>query len=432
MDYQARRQRLAQSLPPDTIAFIPAAMPVIRNGDSHYRFRQSSDFHYLTGFNESDAVLCITSGERGESVLFCRENDPAEAQWVGARLGVQAAKAALLVDVAYPIDALAARLPELFLDKKTVYYPMGGAIKHEMTLRNAWQAARRHAKKHQSAPELFGNLSPLLGELRLIKSASEINSLREAAAVSVVAHECVMRAASKARHEYELEAEFVYALGKAGCREMAYDPIVAGGARACTLHYTANNQPFSERELLLIDAGGEVDHYASDITRTYPVNGRFTTEQRLIYELVWEAQKAGIDCVKPGKPWDSIQEAVVKTLTTGLVSLGLLKGDVDHLIEQGAYKPFYMHSAGHWLGLDVHDAGNYQMDDASRPLAPGMALTVEPGLYIAADCEIVDKKWRGIGVRIEDDFVVTKTGHEQLTKALCVSPDDLEQIVRDA
>ena len=280
------------------------------------------------------------------------------------------------------------------------------------------------------ASDVFSDLTPVLGELRLIKDASEIQAMREAARISVAAHERVMQAAPNAQYEYELEAEFIYALGQAGCREMAYDAIVAGGSRACTLHYTMNNQALQAGELLLIDAGAEVNGYASDITRTYPINGVFSTEQRLIYELVLRAQAAGIACVKPNAPWASIQTAVVETLTAGLVELGLLHGDIDTLIADKAYALFYMHSAGHWLGLDVHDVGSYQVEGVSRLLQPGMALTVEPGLYIAADCEQVDKKWRGIGIRIEDDILVTRTGHENLTEALIKKPDDLERFVR--
>ena len=322
------------------------------------------------------------------------------------------------------------RLPELLLDKQAVYYPMGRDVKQEMILREAWDVAKGKARRVQMTPEIFADITPMLGELRLIKDVEEIQLMREAARISIAAHEQVMRAARKAKNEYELEAEFVYALGQAGCRDMAYDAIVAGGARACTLHYTANNQALKSGELLLVDAGAEVGNYAADITRTYPVNGEFSTEQRLIYDLVWCAQKAGIACVKPNAPWNSIQATVVNELTHGLVELGLLQGDIETLISEGAYKTFYMHTAGHWLGLDVHDVGLYQQNGTSRLLQPGMALTVEPGIYIAKDCEAVDGKWRGIGIRIEDDLLVTRDGHESLTGALAVSPDDLEGLVR--
>ncbi|MDF1645621.1 MAG: aminopeptidase P N-terminal domain-containing protein [Legionellaceae bacterium] len=429
MDYQTRRRALAKRLPANSLAIIPAASEKLRNGDSHYRFRQASDFYYLTGFDEPDAILLITSGEQSESILFNRPNHALEERWTGARLGQAAAPTTLQVDAAFSNAELEKRLPELLLDRHAIYYPMSQDIKHEAILREAWCTVKGKASRLHITPEIFADITPILGELRLIKDKDEILWMREAARISIAAHERVMQTASKAENEYELEAEFVYVLGKSGCRDMAYDAIVAGGSRACTLHYTANNQTLQSGDLLLVDAGAEVGHYAADITRTYPINGRFSPEQRLIYELVWRAQKAGMACVKPDSPWNSIQAAVVGELTSGLVELGLLQGDVSTLIEERAYKAFYMHTAGHWLGLDVHDVGNYQENGASRLLQPGMTLTVEPGLYIAEDCEMVDEKWRGIGVRIEDDLLVTRTGHDNLTEALAVSPGDLEDIV---
>ncbi len=429
MNYQARRHALAKRLPKNSLAVIPAASEKLRNGDSHYRFRQNSDFYYLTGFNEPDAILLMTSGDTSESILFNRPNNPIEERWVGPRLGQEAAPETLLVNAAFPMDEFETRLSALLLDKSAVYYPMGRDVLFEGMLRDAWHAAKGKARREQTTPDIFADITAILGELRLIKDEEEIQCMREAARISIAAHEQVMRAALKVKNEYELEAEFVYALGRAGCRDMAYDAIVAGGPRACTLHYTANNQALQSGELLLVDAGAEVGYYAADITRTYPINGVFSTEQRLIYDLVWRAQKAGIACVKPGVPWDAIQTVVVDELTAGLIALGLLKGDKETLIAEGAYKTFYMHSAGHWLGLDVHDVGLYRQDGAYRKLQPGMALTVEPGIYIAEDCDVVDEKWRGIGVRIEDDILVTETGHENLTEALAVSPDDLERLV---
>ncbi len=428
MNYQARRHALAKRLPSNSLAIIPAATEKLRNGDSHYRFRQASDFYYLSGFNEPEATLVITSD--GESMLFNRPKNPVEERWVGARLGQEAALTTLGIDAAFSNEELYTRLPELVLDKHGIYYPMGCDEALEACLHEAWRIAKGKARRVQSPPEVFANLTPILGEMRLIKEDAEIQCMKEAAKVSIAAHERLMRVCKDAQHEYELEAEFIYFLGRSGCRDMAYDAIVAGGARACTLHYTANNQALTPGELLLVDAGAEVRHYAADVTRTYPINGTFSTEQRLIYELVWRAQKKGMDCVQPDVPWDGIQKAVVHELTTGLVELGLLSGAVDDLIAEGAYQFFYMHTASHWLGLDVHDAGAYMQSGAPRLLKPGMTLTVEPGIYIASDCELVDEKWRGIGVRIEDDLLVTETGHENLTEALVVSPDDVEGLVR--
>jgi len=430
MDYKARRQHLASTLPADALAVIPAASEQLRNGDSHYRFRQDSDFYYLTGFNEPDAMLLITGGGASESILFNRPKSDLEERWTGPRLGQVDAPTHLGVDAAFSLTELETRLPEILLDKRAIYYPMGRYPQHEITLRNAWTCVKHQARRGQHVPEVFADITSSLGELRLIKDTSEITCMREAARVSVKAHEHAMRACQHARYEYELEAEFVYALGREGCRNIAYDSIVAGGARACTLHYTENNQELNPDELVLVDAGGEVGYYAADITRTYPARGRFSTEQRLIYELVWRAQQAGIACVKPGSPWDSMQTAIVNELTSGLLELGILKGSVDELIELGAYKPFYMHSSGHWLGLDVHDTGAYKVEGESRALQPGMALTVEPGLYIPEHYEGIDARWWGIGIRIEDDILVTHDGHENLTGALASAPDALEDLVR--
>lgn len=430
MDYQARRQQLANNLPADALAVIPAALEQLRNGDSHYRFRQDSDFYYLTGFDEPDAVLLITGGERSESILFNRPKSELEERWTGPRLGQIDAPAQLGVDAAFPLAELETRLHELLLDKRAIYYPMGRYPEHERMLRQAWLCVKSQARRGQHVPEVFADVTPILGEIRLIKQAGEIDCMREAARISVKAHEAVMRACRYAQHEYELEAEFLYALGREGCRDIAYSSIVAGGARACTLHYTANNQALHPSQLVLVDAGGEIGYYAADITRTYPVSGKFSMEQRLIYDVVWRAQKAGIACVKPGAAWDSMQTIIVQELTLGLLELGILKGSVDELIERGAYKPFYMHSSGHWLGLDVHDTGAYLIDNQPRNLEPGMALTVEPGLYIPENYEGIDAKWWGIGIRIEDDILVTKNGHDNLTGALATAPEVLEDMVR--
>jgi Xaa-Pro aminopeptidase len=430
MDYQARRQQLANHLPADALAVIPAASEQLRNGDSHYRFRQDSDFYYLTGFDEPDAVLLITGGERSESILFNRPKSELEERWTGPRLGQADAPAKLGVDAAFPLAELETGLPEILLDKRAIYYPMGRYPQYERMLRQAWACVKSQARRGQHVPEIFADIMPILGELRVIKDDAEINCMREAARISVKAHEAVMRACKHAKHEYELEAEFSYALGREGCRDIAYSSIVAGGARACTLHYTANNQALDRNELVLVDAGGEVGYYAADITRTYPVSGTFSTEQRLIYALVLRAQQAGIACVKPGAPWDSMQAAIVNELTSGLLELGILKGSLNELIELGAYKPFYMHSSGHWLGLDVHDTGAYLIDNKSRLLESSVVLTVEPGLYIPDNYEGIDPKWWGIGIRIEDDILVTQDGHDNLTGALASDPDALEDLIR--
>lgn len=425
-DYQARRHVLAKKLPSGCIAIIPAASEALRNGDAHYRFRQDSDFYYLTGFNEPDALLLVTSTA---SFLFNRPRNLAEEQWSGKRLGQDDACRVLGVDVAWPVDDLETRLPELLADKHMIYYSMGRYPAWEARIQQAWKIVKGQARRGVKAPEAFCDLAPLLGELRLFKSEAEIALMQQAGRITVTAHERAMRVALKSTYEYELEAEITHEFTRQGCRSVAYDSIVAGGANACILHYTDNNQRLRHGDLVLIDAGAEFENYAADVTRTFPINGRFSAEQRAIYELVLRAQQAGIACVRPGCIWDEVQRTIVHILTDGLVELGLLRGQVDDLIASEAYKPFYMHNSGHWLGLDVHDCGRYKTDGRWRALESGMVLTVEPGLYIHAGPD-VDERWWDIGVRIEDDIHVTSEGHHNLTEDLAVSVDDLEAMVR--
>ncbi len=429
-EYQMRRRELARRLPPDSIAVIPAASELLRNGDSHYRFRQDSDFYYLTGFSEPDALLLISAGPLGESILFNRPRDRAQEQWTGRRLGQEGACDALGIDAAYPLASLEVRLPELFLNKHAIYYAVGRYPAWASRIFDAWQVVKGQVRHGVVAPEAFCDLAPILGEIRLFKSTAEIELMQRAAAISIEAHQRAMRACLDASHEYQLEAELLYEFSRQGCRSVAYDPIVAGGSNACILHYTENNAPLRSGDLVLIDAGGEFENYAADITRTFPRNGRFSTEQRLIYELVLRSQKAGMACVRPGCAWDEVQQAIVQVMTAGLVELGLLQGSISGLMESGAYKPFYMHQSGHWLGLDVHDCGHYKIQGKWRSLEPGMVLTVEPGLYISSDIQGVDRRWWGIGVRIEDDILVTKEGYTNLSQDLAVEIDDLEALVR--
>lgn len=428
-EYQSRRQHLAAQLPPDSIAVIPAATEILRNGDAHYRFRQDSDFYYLTGFNEPDALLLISAGTSGESVLFNRPRHPAQEQWTGVRLGQEGAETVLGVNEAYPLADLSMRLPELLAGKYAIYYTMGRYPLWEARILEAWNVVKGQRRRGVQSPEAFCDLAPLLGDMRLFKSPTEIELMQRAADISVLAHQRAMRACHKGIHEYQLEAELLYEFIQNGSRSVAYDSIIAGGHNACILHYTDNNKLLKDGELVLIDAGAEFDNYAADITRTFPVSGRFTQEQRLIYELVLSAQKAGIACIRPGCLWNEIQKTIVQILTAGLVELGLLQGRVDELIASEAYKPFYMHNSGHWLGLDVHDVGRYKLHGDWRPLVPGMVLTVEPGLYISADIKGIDSRWLGIGVRIEDDILVTCDGHRNLSGALAVDIDEIEALV---
>jgi Xaa-Pro aminopeptidase len=429
-DYVTRRVQLAKQMRPGAIAIIPAANEVPRSGDTYFRFRQDSDFYYLTGFNEPKALLIIFSGNKGESYLFNRPRDQAVEQWTGKRLGQDDACEALNVAGAYSIEDLDSKLPDLMAGTSAIYYALGRHPLYEKKILRALQQIKGQIRRGLKAPEEICDLEPLLSEMRLKKSEAEVVLMHKAADVSVRAHERTMRACRSLQNEQQLEAELLYEFTRGGCRSVAYDPIVGGGANACILHYTDNNQPLRDGELVLIDAGGEYQNYASDITRTFPVNGRFSPEQRAIYELVLTAQKAGIARVRPGIAWNEIQQAIVKVLTTGLHDLGLLKGDVENLIASEAYKPFYMHNSGHWLGLDVHDAGLYKVNNEWRLLEPGMVLTVEPGLYLG-EMTGVAKRWQNIGVRIEDDILVTKNGHDNLTASLAVEIADIEALMRD-
>lgn len=430
-EYESRRKILVQKLPKGSIAIIPAAHEILRNGDAHYRFRQDSNFYYLTGFNEPNALLVLSAEPEEQSILFNRPRNSTEEQWTGKRLGQEGAISELGMHEAFSIDLIDEELPKLLKDKTAVYYALGRNEAIEKTIMHALIMLKSQVRRGVKVPEQLCDLEPILGEMRLFKSNAELDLMRQAASISIKAHKQAMRRCKHLHYEYQLEAELIYEFSRHGCRSVAYDPIVGSGENACILHYTANNCPLKQGDLILIDAGGEYENYAADITRTFPINGTFSPEQKSIYELVLKAQKAGIAAVKPGTFWNEIQRIMVRILTEGLGALGILQGDVEELIAQEAYKSLYMHNSGHWLGLDVHDCGVYKINGEWRPLEPGMVLTVEPGLYISANIPGVDPRWWGIGVRIEDDVVVTKTGYEILTAALPVEISEIEALMRD-
>lgn len=431
LEYATRRQALARKLPAGSLAIVPAANEVTRNGDAHYRFRQDSDFYYLTGFNEPEAVLIITAGTSGDCVLFNRARNPSQEQWTGRRLGQDDAPKTLGVNDAFAIDTFASRLPEFIANKTVVYFDPGRHPAYEKQIWQAIKTVKEQVRKGVAAPQMVCDLDPLLSEMRLIKSKSEISLMQKAADISVMGHQKAMQRCRHLEWEYQLEAELVYEFSRQGCRAVAYDPIVGGGENACILHYTENNQRLRQGDLVLIDAAGEFENYAADITRTFPINGCFSGEQRAIYDLVLTAQRAGIACVKPGAAWNSIQQTMVRIITMGLCDLGILNGNVDNLIEKEAYKPFYMHNSGHWLGLDVHDSGHYKINKEWRLLEAGMVLTVEPGIYITPTISGVDSRWWNIGVRIEDDILVTPEGRHNFTQALPTSITEVEALMRD-
>jgi Xaa-Pro aminopeptidase len=428
-EFSKRRRRLMQMMGKGAIAILPTAPVSIRNRDVEHPYRPDSDFYYLTGFKEPESVaVLIPKRKQGEYILFCRERDPTAEIWNGRRAGLEGAKALYGADDAFPITDIDEILPGLLENCERVYYTMGNDPDFDQRVIGWVNQLRGKARAGVHTPGEFVALDHLLHDMRLFKSREEIKTMKHAATVSAQAHIRAMQVCQPGMMEYEVEAEFVHHFHKNGCAT-AYSSIVGGGANACILHYVDNDQPLKDGDLLLIDAGAEKDCYASDITRTFPVNGHFSKEQKAIYNLVLAAQQAAIDQVKPGNHWNQPHEAAVKTLTKGLVKLGLLKGSVNKLIKDEAYRQFYMHRTGHWLGMDVHDVGDYKVGEAWRVFEPGMVLTVEPGLYIAGGQKKVAKKWWDIGVRIEDDVLVTKSGCEVLTVGVPKTVPEIEALM---
>ena len=429
-EYVRRRKALMAEMEPNSIAILPAAPMYIRNRDVEHIYRQDSDFQYLSGFPEPEAVIALIPGrEHGEYVLFCRERDPARELWDGLRAGQDGAISEYGADDAFPIGDIDDILPGLIEGRSRVYYAIGSNQEFDHRLMEWINTIRSQARQGAQPPNEFVALDHLLHDLRLYKSANEVKVMRQAAEISARAHIRAMQASRAGLYEYHLEAELDYEFRKGGAKMPAYGSIVAAGKNACILHYRENDAVLKDGDLVLIDAGCEIDCYASDITRTFPVSGRFSMEQKAIYELVLAANEEAFKHIAPGKHWNEAHEATVRVITAGLVELGLLNGDVDELIAAEAYKPFYMHRAGHWLGMDVHDVGDYKVGGEWRVLEPGMAMTVEPGIYIAADNQNVAKKWRGIGVRIEDDVVVTRHGCEILTNGVPKSVAEIEALM---
>ena len=432
-EYARRRKALMAQMEPNSIAILPAAPVYIRNRDVEHVYRQDSDFQYLTGFPEPEAVMALIPGrEHGEYVLFCRERDPERELWDGLRAGQDGAISKFGADDAFPIGDIDDILPGLIEGRERVYCAIGCNQEFDHRLMEWVNHIRAKARLGATPPNEFVALNHLLHDMRLYKSAAEVKVMKEAAEISARAHVRAMQASRAGLFEYHLEAELDYEFRKGGAKMPAYGSIVAAGKNACILHYRENDAPLKDGDLVLIDAGCEIDCYASDITRTFPVSGRFSPEQKAIYELVLASQEAAFKEIAPGKHWNEAHEATVRVITAGLVELGLLSGDVDELIASEAYKPFYMHRAGHWLGMDVHDVGDYKVGGEWRVLEVGMAMTVEPGIYIAPDNDKVAKKWRGIGVRIEDDVVVTKKGCEILTGGVPKTVAEIEALMAAA
>ena len=431
-EFKRRRTALMRLMGTGSIAIVPSASEKIRNRDVTYPFRQDSDFWYLTGFDEPDAVAVLIPGRKaGDYILFCRERDPERETWNGHRTGTAGALEEYGAADAFPIGDLDDILPGLIESCDSVFYTMGANAAFDQRMMGWLNELRANGRTGARTPGEFVALEHLLYDLRLFKSRSESGAMKHAAKISMEAHRRAMRLARPGLYEYEVEAEILHQFRAHGTRE-AYGSIVGSGANSCTLHYVTNDRQMQDGDLLLIDAGCEYGYYASDITRTFPVNGHFNAAQRAIYDLVLTAQKAGIDACRAGNRFNAPHDATVQAITRGLIKLGLLKGTPAKLIKEGAYSKFYKHRAGHWLGLDVHDVGDYKIAGEWRELEPGMVLTIEPGIYIPSGTQGVAKKWWNIGVRIEDDVLIARKGPDVLTGALIKEAKDIEDWMQTA
>jgi len=429
-EFATRRKRLMQIMGGDAIAILPTAPERTRNRDVDHPYRPDSDFFYLTGFPEPEAVMALVPGRpQGEYILFCRERDPHMETWHGRRAGLEGAREKYGADDAFPISDIDEILPGLLENRARVFYTMGSSADFDRKLMEWINRLRKQSRSGIHTPGEFVALDHHLHDMRLYKSRAEVGTMRTAARITARAHERAMRVCRPGMTEYQIEAEILHEFMANGARSPSYPTIVAGGDNGCILHYTENSDPLRDGDLLLIDAGCEYDCYAADITRTFPVNGRFSDPQRALYEIVLHANYAAIEQVKPGNHWNQPHEAAVKVLTEGLVKLGILKGRVATLVKEEAYKRFYMHRTGHWLGMDVHDVGDYKIGEEWRVLEPGMVLTIEPGLYIPLGSKGVAKKWQGIGIRVEDDVLVTPRGHEVLTVDAPKTVDEIESVM---
>jgi len=428
--YSRRRQEVMEQMG-SGVAIIPTSPVRARNRDVDFPFRPDSDFYYLTHFPEPDAVaVLVPNRESGEYILFCREKNPEKEIWDGRRAGLEGAVEEYGADDAFPIDDIDDILPGLLENRDKVFCNMGHYPEHDSKLMNWVNEVRAKSRNGVHAPGEFVDIDHILHEQRLIKRPEELKLMKKAAQVSSRGHIRAMQACKPGMYEYQVEAELVYEFKKGGSPFPAYPPIVGGGANSCILHYTENNAKLKDGDMLLIDAGAEIDGYAADITRSFPVNGKFSGEQKAIYEIVLAAQLAAIEKVRPDNHWNEPHEAAVRVMVEGLKDLKLLKGSIDKNIETGEYRRFYMHRTGHWLGMDVHDVGDYKVDEIWRTLEPGMVLTVEPGLYLAEGMKGVDERWWNIGIRIEDDVCVTKNGHEVLSEDAPKSVDDIEALMK--
>ena len=430
-NFSERRLKLSDKVLEDSAIIVASALVKARISDTDYAYRQDSNFYYLSGYEEPDSLLLIRpSSDKEKFIIFCRDRDPLREQWDGFRTGQEGAVQQYGADNAYSINSLDQMMPDLLAGVKNIYFSMSAPCGVDIKISHWMEDIRKNTRAGAEPPNNLLSLDSILHEMRLIKEDQEMILMKKAADITTEAHIRAMQAVTPGMYEYQLEAEYLYAFNKNGARSPAYNSIVGGGNNSCILHYVENNDELKDGDLVLVDAGCEYQYYASDVTRTFPVNGKFSPEQKEIYSIVLEAHRQSMEQAKPGNKWNLMHEKSVEVIVEGLLDLGLLKGTKEQVIEKGDYSKFYMHRIGHWLGMDVHDVGGYKQDGDWRELEKGMVMTVEPGIYILDSLEDVDDKWKGIGVRIEDDIVITDSGFEVLTPNVPRTIEEVEHTVQ--
>ena len=431
LNFSERRDLLAGKVLEDSAIIVSAASVKSRISDTEYSYRQDSNFYYLSGYEEPESLILIRPNQDKERfIIFCRDRDPLREQWDGFRTGQEGVIQDYGADAAYSINSIDEIMPKLLEGAKNIYFSMSAPCGVDAKISSWVEDIRKNTRSGAEPPQNLLSLDSILHEMRLIKESDEMDLMKQAANITTEAHIRAMQSVRPGMYEYQLEAEYLYAFNKNGARSPAYNSIVGGGNNSCILHYVENNAELKDGDLVLVDAGCEYQYYASDVTRTFPVNGKFSPEQREIYSIVLEAHKQSMEQAKPGNKWNLMHEKSVEVIVEGLLSIGLLQGSRDEIIDKGEYTKFYMHRIGHWLGMDVHDVGSYKQDGDWRPLEEGMVMTVEPGIYILDSMEGVDDKWKGIGVRIEDDIAITESGFEILTPDVPRTIEEVEQTVQ--
>ena len=431
LNFSERRDLLADKVLEDSAIIVSAASVKSRISDTEYSYRQDSNFYYLSGYEEPESLILIRPNQDKERfIIFCRDRDPLREQWDGFRTGQEGVIQDYGADAAYSINSIDEIMPKLLEGAKNIYFSMSAPCGVDAKISSWVEDIRKNTRSGAEPPQNLLSLDSILHEMRLIKESDEMDLMKQAANITTEAHIRAMQSVRPGMYEYQLEAEYLYAFNKNGARSPAYNSIVGGGNNSCILHYVENNAELQDGDLVLVDAGCEYQYYASDVTRTFPVNGKFSPEQREIYSIVLEAHKQSMEQAKPGNKWNLMHEKSVEVIVEGLLSIGLLQGSRDEIIDKGEYSKFYMHRIGHWLGMDVHDVGSYKQDGDWRPLEEGMVMTVEPGIYILDSMEGVDDKWKGSGVRIEDDIAITDSGFEILTPDVPRTIEEVEQTVQ--